>query len=113
MPSDTVEEGELATALDGIQDVLANFLPHLRYLAVTARTNVLRDDPDGYWLEIPMPIEQSTWWRIHRHGGGSDGMEMAMAERIPEWKGENLRDRIRGMDYSTLMNLKPDEMESN
>lgn len=36
--------------------------------------------------------------------------EWAEAVSIPQWKGERLRDRLHGMDYKSLVELKPEEI---
>lgn len=76
-----------------VPEMLANALPHLRYLELFIR--------DG-------PLDH-TCWQIKRPQT-DDGLGRAAAERIPNSKMERLRERLHAMDYDSLFQLKPEDV---
>lgn len=96
-----VSDLQLSDRISGLQDLLAASLPNLRFLAIITGPYAFKN------VNIPFKAER-TWWRITRRDG--DGGS-AVAELIPRWRGERLRDHLHGMDYKSLSKLRASEIE--
>lgn len=90
-----------------LRDALVKFLPHLRCLSLSIGASLMRDESTGELVRK----KEKTWWRIRRHE--ANGEIQVLAEAIPQSQFEALRDCLRGLDYESLVKLKPDEIESN
>lgn len=105
-----MEFDDIADTLKDVHHILAKSLPHVRYFAISVGAHFEYRIPDPTVDESSEDIEtewrdERTWWRVRRDGGE------AVPELIPRWKGERLRDRLHSMDYKSLWNLKPDDVE--
>lgn len=98
------EEIKIAEALRDVQNVLARSLPRLRFLSVNVGP-YFRLDERGEYINLP---EQRIWWRVRRHE--DDGRDPEV-ELIPQWKGEQLSNRLHNMDYESLLKIKPHEID--
>ena len=97
---------EVEDALKDVHNVLAKALPHVRYLAVSVGSHFESRIPDPAIDQAETEWrDERTWWRVCR-----DGAE-AVPEPIPRWKGERLKERLHSMNYKSLWNLKPDDVE--